>query len=90
VSADKSPPKLIYPCAYPIKILGEHSEDFVRVIFSIVQLHDPQVREEHIVLKASSQGRYVSLTVTITAAGPDHIQALYADLKASGRIQVVL
>lgn len=85
-----NPPKLVYPCAYPIKVLGEHSEDFVSVIFGIVQQHDPQISEEHIIVKASSKGRYVSVNITITAQGPEHIQALFVDLKASGRVQVVL
>jgi uncharacterized protein len=86
----QDPPKIQYPCAYPIKVLGEHSEDFASVIISIVQLHDPEVREEHVTVRASSQGRYVALNIVITAQGPEHIQALFEDLKASGRVSVVL
>ncbi|MEI7950245.1 MAG: DUF493 domain-containing protein [Gammaproteobacteria bacterium] len=86
----QDPPKLVYPCPYPIKVLGEHSEDFASVIISIVQLHDPLVREEHVTVRASGQGRYAALTITITAQGPEHIQALFEDLKASGRVSVVL
>ncbi len=85
-----NPPKLVYPCAYPIKIVGEHSEDFVSVIFAIVQQHDPHVREEQVTVKPSSKGRYASVNITITAQGPEHIQALFVDLKASGRVQIVI
>ena len=87
---NQEPPKLQYPCAYPIKIIGEHTEDFASVMLAIVQLHDPQVSEEHLRTRASSQGRYVSLQITFTAQGPEHIAALHADLKASGRVQIVL
>jgi uncharacterized protein len=85
-----APPKLEYPCAYPIKVLGEHAEDFVSVIVEIVQRHDPAVRDEHISLRASSNGRYLSVNIVITATGPEHIQALFSDLKASGRVAMVL
>jgi uncharacterized protein len=85
-----APPKLEYPCAYPIKVLGEHAEDFVSVIVEIVQRHDPAVRAEEVSLRASSNGRYVSVNVVILATGPEHIQALFTDLKASGRVAVVL
>ena len=86
----ENPPKLSYPCAYPIKVLGEQADDFVSVILDIVQRHDPEVRSEHVIVKASSGGRYLSVNITITAQGPEHIQALFVDLKASGRVAVVL
>lgn len=86
----ENPPKLTYPCAYPIKVLGEQAEDFVSLILDVVQKHDPEVREENVTVKASSKGKYVSVNITITAQGPEHIQALFVDLKATGRVAVVL
>lgn len=86
----ENPPRLTYPCAYPIKVLGEQADDFASLILGIVQKHDPQVREEHVTVKSSSGGRYVSVNITITAQGPEHIQALFVDLKATGRVAVVL
>lgn len=88
--AAQEPPKIQYPCPYPIKVVGEHSDDFASVIVAIVQQHDPEVRHEHVKSRASSQGRYVSLHITFTAQSADHIMALHADLKASGRVQIVL
>jgi putative lipoic acid-binding regulatory protein len=86
----EKPPKLVYPCAYPLKIVGEHTEDFVGIVFAIVRKHDAQVTEEHIAVKPSAKGRYASVNITITAQGPEHIQALFVDLKASGRVQIVI
>jgi uncharacterized protein len=86
----QEPPKLQYPCAYPIKVMGEHADDFVAVIVEIVQRHAPEVREEHVSLRASSNGKYTSINITITANGPEHIHALFLDLKASGRVAMVL
>ena len=39
----QEPPKLEYPCPYPIKVMGEHSDDFASVIVAIVQL--PEIKE---------------------------------------------
>jgi putative lipoic acid-binding regulatory protein len=86
----QEPPRLEYPCPYPIKVVGEHAQDFVAVVLAIVQRHDAAVRAEQVRRRASAGDRYLSLTITITATGPDHIQALFADLKASGRVLVVL
>ncbi len=86
----EQPPRLEYPCAYPIKVVGEHSDDFASVIIAIVQQHDPLVQPEQVRSRASSQGRYVSLHITILARSPEHISALHADLRASGRVQIVL
>jgi putative lipoic acid-binding regulatory protein len=83
-------PKITYPCAYPIKVMGEHDDTFESVIVAIIERHDPDLVRETISLRASRNGRYVSLNVTITATGPDQIQALFNDLKASGRVAMVL
>lgn len=41
-------------------------------------------------MKTSRNGKYMSVTVVIHATGEPQLQALFEDLKASGRIQMVL
>ena len=38
----------------------------------------------------SANGRFMSLTVTIVATGPAQLQALFEELKATGRVHMVL
>ena len=83
-------PKIEFPCPYPIKVLGQQAEDFAVCMFEIIQRHDPGVSQETITYRESSGGRYISLTVTITATGPEQLKALFEDLKASGRVHLVL
>ena len=83
-------PQITYPCAYPIKVMGEHDDEFETVIVKIIARHDPGLVRESISLRASRNGRYVSLNAIITATGPQQIQALFNDLKASGRVAMVL
>jgi len=83
-------PKLEYPCAYPIKVMGLHEQDFPSCIIGVIRKHDPQVEEESLKLRPSSNGKYVSVTIIITATGPEHIAAIFVDLKATGRVVMVL
>lgn len=83
-------PQLEYPCDYPIKIVGFNAPDFTHAMLEIVRRHDAGVDADRVVLRASRNDKYLSVTVVITATGPAQIAALFADLKASGRVQTVL
>lgn len=83
-------PKIEFPCAYPIKVLGPHENNFASCVLEIVRRHDPEVLEEHITYRESSNARYLAVNITITATGVEQIKALFEDLKASGRVSVVL
>jgi len=88
--SDEAKPKIEFPCDYPIKVLGLHEPDFAGCVLEIVQRHDPGLCEERISYRESSNGKYLSVQVVITATGIDQIQALFDELKASGRVAVVL
>jgi putative lipoic acid-binding regulatory protein len=83
-------PKIEFPCAYPIKVVGEHNEDFCECIVAVVQRHDPQLDKSTVKIRESSKGRFASVNITITATGHDQLRALFADLKATGRVSMVL
>jgi putative lipoic acid-binding regulatory protein len=82
--------KLEYPCEYPIKVMGLQEEGFIDCIVEVVLRHDPQFVAATISSRESRNGKYLSVKVTITAKGPEHIQALFMDLKATGRVVMVL
>lgn len=79
-----------YPCDYPIKVMGLHADDFVSLVIEITRRHDPELVEERVSYKASRTGKYISVNVVITATGQAQIEALFEDLKASGRVAMVL
>lgn len=89
-TAGKEQAKIEFPCAYPIRVMGLDENDFAAVVIGIVRRHDPAVLEEHISYRSSSNGKYVSINITITATGPAQLQALFDELKASGRVAMVL
>lgn len=87
---DEPRAQLEYPCAYPIKIMGLDEDGFAALVLEIVRRHDAAVLDEHVTYRSSSNGKYLSVSVTITATGPEHIRALFEELKASGRVAMVL
>jgi putative lipoic acid-binding regulatory protein len=87
---EQEPPKIEFPCDYPIKVLGRSTEVFRSVVLEIFERHAPGFDEAGIVEKGSSKGTFVSLTITITATGPEQLDALHKDLMATGQVQMVI
>ena len=83
-------PKIEFPCQYPIKVIGTASDDFAEAICQIVKKHDPGADTGAIELKDSKNGRFLSLRIVITATGQQQLEALHRDLKATGRVHMVL
>ena len=88
--SDQDRPRIEFPCDYPVKVMGENAEDFVSVVVEIGQRHAPEVTHEHVTVRESGRGRWVSVTLTIRATGEEQIAALFEDLKDSGRVRLVL
>jgi len=87
---EQTPPRIEFPCDYPVKIIGTASDDFQEVMESVVEVHAPGFRRELTTVRYSGAGRYVALTVTIRATGTDQLRALFEDLKRTGRVSMVL
>ena len=72
----QEPPKIEFPCDYPIKVLGSS--------------HAPGFDQLAVTANTSSKGTFTSLTITITATGPEQLEALHQDLLASGHVKMVI
>lgn len=83
-------PRIEFPCPYPIKVIGRAGDGFVELVSEIVERHAPELDRSSIDVRDSKNGRFVSVRMVITATGPDQLEALHAELKASGRVQMVL
>lgn len=83
-------PKIEFPCDYVIKVIGHAAPDFRAYVVSVVEKHAPGVREDLISVTDSRNGRFTSVQLTIVATGEPQLQALFEDLKSSGRVHMVL
>ena len=82
--------KIEFPCAYPIKVMGPNVDNFHKEVLVIIRKHAPDLQEEDISFRASRNGRYLAVNVIIQATGVSQLKALFEDLKASGRVSLVL
>jgi hypothetical protein len=84
------PPKIEFPCAYPIKVLGRACEALAPTVIEIFERHAPGFDQTTITTKVSRAGTFVSMTITIEAQGPSQLQALHQDLVATGLVSTVI
>ena len=70
--------------------MGYNRADFEALVVSIVQKHAADVSENEVRRQLSSGGRYVSITVTITAQSQQQLDTIYLELNAQEQIVMVL
>ena len=87
---DEDSMKIEFPCDYPIKVMGRDVDDFSATILEIIRRHAPDLRDENISFRPSRNKNYLAVNVLIFATGTKQLQALFKDLKASGRVSLVL
>lgn len=87
---EQEPPRIEFPCDYPIKVVGNAAVDFRAFVVGVMEHHAGPLPEEHIEVVESRTGKYQSVRVTIVATGIDQLEAIHRDLKASGRVHTVL
>lgn len=84
------PPKIEFPCDYPIKVLGDNVEEFEAVVLKVFECHAPGFSHQRITRRASREGTFFAITVHITATGKPQLEALHADLMATGLVKMVI
>ncbi len=81
---------LEFPCQFPIKIMGLRQDDFARTMIEIVLRHAPDFAVDSVEMRASSGGKYLSLTCTIRATSKPQLDNLYRELTAHPMVKVAL
>ncbi len=80
-----------YPSDFPLKVMGPHTDEFVEVVLTIAQTHDPvfdpSTRVER---RPSSSGNYLGLTLMVTATSREQLDNLYRALSGHPMVKYVL
>lgn len=84
------PPKIVFPCDYSLKVVGDAAEDFPACVCQILVRHAPDFDATTMQVVESRNGRYQSVRVTLRATGEQHIKEVFDDLKATGRVHMVV
>ncbi|RLL52238.1 DUF493 domain-containing protein [Mariprofundus sp. EBB-1] len=81
---------LEFPCQFPIKAMGTNHKYFENDVVMIVRKHTPNLGEGAVTSKPSRTGKYLAVTVTITATSKAQIDAIYQTLHAHPDVKMVL
>lgn len=88
--SDIKAPKIDFPCAYPIKVMGLASPQFEQEVLALMQKHAPEVGDEHMRVRPSNNGNYLALTITIEATGIEQLSLIFEDLRTHTSVKLVL
>jgi uncharacterized protein len=86
----EAPSLIEYPSAFPIKVMGSHVDGFVEAVVSIARQFDPGFDQATIERRESSGGKYLGLTITVTATSREQLDELYRTLSTHPMVRVVL
>ncbi len=79
-----------YPSLFPIKVMGANSEGLVREVTALARQFDPAFDATTIELRDSRAGKYLGITITITATSREQLDGLYQALSSHPLVKVVL
>ena len=85
---DTSP--LVFPCIFPIKVMGLNTATFENEVFMIANQHISDLGESAIKSRASGSSKYLSVTVTINAQNREQIDNLYRAFNQHPAVKMVL
>lgn len=88
--ATQEAPKISFPCPYPLKVVGDATEDFPARVCQVIIRHAPDFDETTMQVIDSRNGRFQSVRVTITATGEQQLKQLFDELKATGLVHMVV
>ncbi|HEY5759844.1 MAG TPA: DUF493 domain-containing protein [Steroidobacter sp.] len=80
----------VFPCDFPLKVMGRHTDDFRSIVLGIVQKHAGPIAPSNIEERPSASGSYLSLTCTFSAQSKQQLDDLYRELTAHERVMIVL
>lgn len=79
-----------FPSAFPLKVMGLQVPEFLPAVLEMTRAADPAFDTSSIELRPSSAGKYLGVTVIITATSQLQLDNLYRALTSHPLVKVVL
>jgi uncharacterized protein len=80
----------IYPCQFPIKVIGDNTEELGKVVVEVMSSFGETIQPDEISTKLSKDEKYLSLTFNIVAKSREQIEQIYSKLNALKEVKMVL
>ncbi len=79
-----------YPSRFPLKVFGDHSDDFEELVLGLIKARSPQSEHFEVTRRSSKGGKYLSLTITFTVYNRQQVEDIYRDLHECDRVLMSL
>jgi len=83
-------PDLVFPCDFPLKVIGKDEDGFFEFVVELVSHHVPDLLPDAFTTHSSSAGKYLSVSVTFLAQSRAQVDALYEEMSRHKRIVMAL
>jgi uncharacterized protein len=88
--AQPTKPLIEFPSEFPIKVAGSNVPELMPAVHHIAAQLDPTFDPSRTTTRASGQGNYLALTVTVTATSQAQLDELYRTLSTHPLVRWVL
>ena len=75
-----------FPCRFPIKAMGIAEDGFDILVVGIVRKHVSDLTENSVKSRSSQGGKYISITVEVTAESKQQLDNIYLELTAHEKV----
>ncbi|HOB66278.1 DUF493 domain-containing protein [Ottowia sp.] len=79
-----------YPSRFPIKVVGVNQDGLVSALTHIARQFDPGYDAATVELRESGGGKYLGVTLIVTATSRDQLDELYRTLTTHPMVKWVL
>jgi len=90
VSDDTPDTLLEFPCEFPVKMMGRDTPAFHATARELVEKHTGPLDDAMIQSTQSRNGRFVSITVTVTATSKQQLDDIYREITAHDDVLMAL
>jgi putative lipoic acid-binding regulatory protein len=85
-----APPLIDFPCDFPIKVMGETHDTFAQTMVEAIQTIVPTFSAARVEMRASSAGKYISLTCTVHVVSQEQLDNIYRLLSSHPLVKFAL
>ena len=79
-----------FPCDFLIKVMGETNDDFANAMVKVIQAHEQKFDASKVDMRASSGGRFISLTCNVHVTSKTQLDSIYRALSEHPLVKYVL
>ena len=81
---------LTFPCKFPIKMMGRETPEFHTTARALVEKHTGPLADDAFQSALSRNGRFVSITVTVSAQSQQQLDDIYRDVSSHEDVLMAL